>query len=87
MLTYTLEYDHLVGTPPATTTVHDALTGQMQFTEGTSTVTSPSLYLGTCSTAGTCTPHTNISNLKLNVTLKGSAVPDQTVTATSATLK
>ena len=61
---YTLEYDHQVDNQ----TVHEAIQGQQQLLPKTRDIDSAKIYLGTCS--DTCTPHTQITNVKLHVTLQ-----------------
>jgi hypothetical protein len=77
-LDYTLLYSHPVSTEEATL-VQEGLAGSLVFATGSAQVSSDPLYLGTCSSGGTCTAHLSPTDFHLHVDLKGSGIPNQAV--------
>jgi len=60
--------------------IQDGITGSGTFADANS----QTLYLGTCSSGGTCTPHQQTSNFQLQVILHGaeySGVEDEVIYA------
>jgi hypothetical protein len=80
-MSYTLEYEHNVDG----NVVKDAVTGHKTLADETRNTVIDAMYLGTCSTgAENCVSHAPVENVKLTVVLKGSNVPDRTITVTTS---